>query len=212
MGPPKFRKSCWDKGRYKLPLGLEYTSVETWRTTHPFVKKYWYAVEKAAKQAILNPGQVITLKPTPLAPEVAFSVKLIGGISFLLIRLPSGRKLAYPRPRIAASKKFDGGGQAIVFLGKIGQTANWGDNETWGGTLVENITQAVAADIMAHGAHQAERAGYEIATLIHDQALAYYQEWQSSEEFVRLLTDLPSWAVGLPIEAEGDLVPFYRKG
>ena len=64
---------------------------------------------------------------------------------------------------------------------------------------------------MANGAHNAERAGYEIATLIHDQALAYNQEWQTSEEFVRLLTALPEWAAGLPIEAEGGLQPYYRK-
>ncbi len=63
---------------------------------------------------------------------------------------------------------------------------------------------------MANGAHKAEAAGYQIATLIHDEALCYYQEGQTPEEFVSLLTDLPSWAAGLPIAAEGALVPFYK--
>lgn len=77
--------------------------------------------------------------------------------------------------------------------------------------IAHNCTQAVAADVMANGAHNCEHAGYQIATLIHDQALAYHQEGQTPEEFVRLLTDLPSWADGLPIAAEGALVPFYKK-
>lgn len=77
--------------------------------------------------------------------------------------------------------------------------------------IAHNCVQAVAADIMCHGAQNAEDAGYEICALIHDQALAYWQEGQTPEEFVSLLTDLPVWATGLPIAAEGSLVPFYRK-
>ncbi len=64
---------------------------------------------------------------------------------------------------------------------------------------------------MACGAHNAEREGYEIATLIHDQALSYKRPGQTAERFVELLTDLPPWAAGLPIAAEGSEVPFYRK-
>lgn len=79
--------------------------------------------------------------------------------------------------------------------------------------IAHNCTQAVAADIMANGACNAERAGYEIAALIHDEALAYYapEKGQSIREFISLLTTLPKWADGLPIEAEGDVVPFYKK-
>lgn len=77
--------------------------------------------------------------------------------------------------------------------------------------IAHNCTQAVAADLMANGAHKCEEAGFEIMTLIHDQALAYHQPHQTVERFVELLTDLPSWATGLPIAAEGALVPFYKK-
>lgn len=198
MGPVKFRADCMKKGRYDLPLGLEYTAVQGWREKHRKVVAYWYDVEKCAKRAITSPGELIRWR------NVAFCVRTVGGMPFLLIRLPSGRKLAYPRPRISDNR--------ITFFGKIGTTNNYGDVETYGGKLVENITQAVAADIMANGAHNAENAGYEIATLIHDQALAYVATGQTAEEFVSLLTDLPAWADGLPITAEGDLVPFYRKG
>lgn len=210
-GPPKFRQTC-EKFQYKdLPLGLEYTAVEAFRAKHKKVKQFWYDVDKCAKRAISSPGEIITLRPSKNSPEVSFSLRTVGDMPFLLIRLPSGRKLAYPRPRIGPSKKI-ANAQVIWFLGRLGTTNNWGDVETYGGKLVENITQAVAADIMANGAHNAERAGYEIATLIHDQALSYYKPGQTAKEFVELLTELPAWAEGLPIAAEGDLVPFYRKG
>lgn len=64
---------------------------------------------------------------------------------------------------------------------------------------------------MAHGTHQAEKVGYETATLIHDQFLGYHKKGQTPERLIELLTTLPSWAAGLPIAAEGGIVPFYRK-
>lgn len=196
MGPPKFRATCEKMGGYKLPIGLEDTAVQQFRAKHKKVKQLWYDVEKAAKQAILKKGQHTRLR------NLSFMCKEVEGTPFLLIKLPSGRKLAYPRPRLVDDR--------IVFFGHI-KGVVWGDVDTYGGKLVENITQGVAADIMAQGAANAEKASYEIATLIHDQALAYHREGQTAEEFVRLLTDLPAWAEGLPIEAEGALVPFYAK-
>jgi DNA polymerase len=221
MGKPKFRGTCEKLGYKDMPLGLEDTAVDTWRAKHKKVVSYWYDVERFAKRAILHKGE-----PTFMLRGVGFHCRDIEGIPFLLIRLPSGRHLAYPHPRIKSETKSfshqeESGGwitpahtsqvnSRIVFFGHILGT-QWGDVETWGGKLVENITQAVAADIMATGAHNAENAGYEIATLIHDQALAYHQSGQTAEEFVRLLTTLPAWADGLPVAAEGGIVPFYRK-
>lgn len=197
MGPPKFRATCWKMGRYKLPVGLEFTAVEAWRQKHKKVVSYWYDMERAAKNAILRKGSVFEVRK-----HIKFMVKDVEGMEFLLMRLPSGRKLAYPKPRLC--------GDRIAFFGNtVG--VNWGDVSTWGGTLVENAVQGVAADVMACGSHNAEREGYQIATLIHDQALAYHGEGQTAERFVELLTDLPSWADGLPIAAEGGVVPFYKK-
>lgn len=195
MGPTKFRATCKKMG-YELPMGLEEVAIKAFRVRHPKVKQYWYDVERCAKTAILRKGEVVKHR------NVAFICKDIEGLPFLLIRLPSGRKLAYPRPRIEADR--------ILFFGHI-LGAQWGDVSTWGGKLVENITQAVAGDILCHGVANAEAASYETATLIHDQALSYYRDGQSSDEFVELLTDLPAWADGLPIAAEGSLVPFYKK-
>jgi len=201
-GGSTFRASCTKMG-YDLPEGLEFTAVEAYRMRHKKVKQTWFDADKAAKNAIIKKGEIFT------AAKCKFLCKDIEGMPFLLIRLPSGRKLAYPRPRVVPSRKFEGATE-VVYFGHILGT-KWGDVSTYGGKIIQNITEGVQSDIMAHGSHNADRAGYEIATLIHDQALAFHKEGQTVKEFVRLLTDLPSWAVGLPIEAEGSLVPFYRK-
>jgi len=184
-------------GRYKLPEGLEEIAVKAFRAKHKKVVQLWYDTERAMQSAVLHKGQQFAA-----GKHLRFLVKDIEGMPFMLMRLPSGRKLAYPKPRLC--------GDRIAFFGNTIGT-NWGDCSTWGGSLVENAVQAVAADIMANGSHRAEKEGYAIATLIHDQALAYHGEGQTSERFVELLTQLPSWAAGLPIEAEGGVVPFYKK-
>lgn len=203
LGPPAFRVSCKKVGKYDLPQGLEYTAIKKWRIQHKKVVQGWEAIDEAAKNAIIRKGQIFE------ACRCKFIHKDIEGLPFLLIRLPSGRKLAYPRPKIRPHRRFEGKTE-ITFFGHI-KGALWGEVSTWGGKIIQNLTEGVQSDIMACGAHNCERAGYQIATLIHDQALAYHQEVQTPEEFVRLLTDLPSWAAGLPIAAEGALVPFYRK-
>lgn len=197
MGAPKFRDSVKKQGRYELPIGLEVTAVSAWRGKHKKIVSHWYDHERAAKNAILSKG-----KAFKAGEHIQYLCKNIEGMEFLLMRLPSGRKLSYPKPRISHDR--------ITFFGNVKGTT-WGDISTWGGSLVENATQAVAADVMAHGTHNAENAGYEIATLIHDQALAYVKPEQTSQRFVELLTDLPEWAAGLPLAAEGGLVPFYKK-
>jgi len=212
-GGEKFVQTCWKLGRYKCELALAQLAVTAFREKHSRVESYWYDVENAAQRAIANRGQITRVTNKRLGPypvPVHFLYEHTNGLPFLFCKLPSGRKLAYPRPRLVASPKFEGK-LAIKFFGHIIGT-QWGDVDTYGGKLVENITQAVAADIMCQGARNAEEDGFEIMALIHDQALAYTREGQTAERFVQCLTDMPAWADGLPIEAEGGEVPFYRKG
>lgn len=197
MGSKKFRDTCAKQGGYKLPSGLEDFAINAFRSKHQKIVKYWRDVESAAKKAVARKGELVKLR------NIGFLHKDIEGMPFLLIKLPSGRLLAYPRPALA--------GGSITFFGGIAGKAIWGRVGTYGGKLVENITQAVASDFMTGGAANAEAAGYEIAALVHDQALAYTAPGQSAEEFCRLLTTLPNWAEGMPLEAEGGAVPFYRK-
>jgi DNA polymerase len=100
-------------------------------------------------------------------------------------------------------------GEEINFWGKA--NGHWSWQSTYGGKLLENCTQAVAGDIMAHGALRAAELGYNIFMLVHDQALAEMFEGGTIEEFCAALCTLPDWAKGLPLEAEGGVIPFYRK-
>lgn len=205
LGAPKFRDSCKKPpGNYHLPIGLEFKAINAWRAKHEKIVKFWKVIDDAAKSAVLHKGEV-----SQAGKFISFKCITTGGIEFLLMRLPSGRKLAYPMPRIVPGK-FEGT-TAVSFYEKL-KGALWGHNSgIWGGVWAENATQAVAADIMCCGAQNAEDAGYEIMALIHDQALAYHRDGQTVEGFVSRLTDLPEWASGLPIAAEGALVPFYKK-
>lgn len=219
-GAPKFRDTCFKIAKYVLPEGLEDIAVGSFRKKHQALVKLWDASEEAAKKAIIHPGTVVVAVPkyrkgenlnTPLPKfqRLEFECRDINGMQFLLVRLPSGRKLAYPQPKVVPSKRFENRTEVTFFGHIIG--AQWGRVSTYGGKIIQNITEGVQSDIMAHGAHNCEKAGYEIATLIHDQALAYHKPGQTAEEFVSLLTHLPDWAKNLPIEAEGGLVPFYKK-
>ncbi len=101
----------------------------------------------------------------------------------------------------------------LTIFSQLPKTVHWGRSLTHGGILVENCVQGIAFDFMAKGALNASKAGYEICALIHDEALSAYhpEKGQTLEEFVALLTKLPSWAEGMPLKAEGDVVKFYRK-
>ena len=100
-------------------------------------------------------------------------------------------------------------GEEIQFWGK--SDGHWSWQSTYGGKLLENLTQACAGDIMSHGALRAAELGYLIFMLVHDQALAELFEGGTIKEFCAALCTLPDWAKGLPLEAEGGVIPFYRK-
>lgn len=140
QGAAKFRMTCEKFGYKTMPLGLEETAVNAFRQKHPKIKAYWYDVENAAQRAIANRGQIIRVTNKKLGPykvPVHFLYEETNGLPFLLCKLPSGRKLAYPRPRLVAHPKFEGKLQ-IKFFGKLGMSVHWGDVDTYGGKLVEN--------------------------------------------------------------------------
>lgn len=205
MGPAKFRGTCENFGYKELPVGMEDKAVASFRAKHPKIKSYWKLMENAAKRAIVERGTVVTVR------NVKFLCRDREGMLFLHMQLPSGRQISYPKPRVRRSQKFENGTE-IVFYGAI-KGVLWGDVPTWGGTIVQNCVQGVAADVMMQGTRNCEQRGYETATLIHDEILSYYhpERGQSVDEYIKLLTTMPKWAENLPLEAEGGLVPFYLK-
>lgn len=212
--------------------------VKAWRAASPAVVQLWYDAENAARSAVSNKGQRY-----PFGVGCEFFCATTAGIDYLFLRLPSGRRIAYPWPKlekqltwvtvsketeeeirhtllnptveeVARARKKDPKARvslAITYWGQIPLKVTWGRSGLYGGRIVENICQGIAADVMAIGAYNAWQAGYEIVSLIHDEALAHYRPGQSIEEFIELLTDMPEWADGLPLKADGGVIPFYRK-
>jgi DNA polymerase len=234
MGSTKYGATCENLGT-KVSSELSQLAVSTFRETNPKIVQFWYDTERAAKAAIQNKGQRYTVG------KIQFFSMDIAGMHYLMMRLPSGRHIAYPevslvyetpqdvptdaeweamsdaeksflyndeKPIVKPARKDRG---RITFYAQPQGTSIWGRVDTYGGKLVENATQGTAADVMMCGLINAERAGYKAATLIHDQILAYKEEHQTVEELVQLMTSLPAWATGLPIAAEGKVVPFYKK-
>lgn len=214
MGPPKFRQTCVNFGQ-DISDQLAEKAVYAWRAANPIIVDCWKSIDEAAKAAIRNPGKIYC--GTPLTGRIKFGMTEKAGFPALVMILPSGHKLIYPRARIRrVKKKYQGReyeSDEIQFWGKLPGKGGkkWGWLSTYGGNLLENATQATAGDIMTNGALIAEKRGFEIAMLVHDQALDLWREGHTNEAFCEALCTLPPWAEGLPIEAEGGFAPFYRK-
>lgn len=167
-----------------------------WREANHFVVTLWYDMEAAAKAAIQNPGKAYSVAGN----KVAFKVQ----DKWLLMRLPSGRKLAYLNP--------DMDGDQIVYEGIDTYTRRWTLVSTYGGKLVENAVQAIARDLLVHGMFNLTAAGYDIVLTVHDEiVMELDQGFGSLEEASALMCSLPAWAAGLPVSAEGYREKRYKK-
>lgn len=212
---PKFVETCAKFG-VTISDELAEKAVRAYRSMADKVAELWELTETAAKSAIANPGKIFRA-----GAFLKFCVTVTGGIPYLVMQLPSGRNIVYPHPRIEwttyIGKDYDTGTmiekrrRSITFFGQIPGKQIWGRIKTYGASLLENATQGVAADVMSNGATKAEEAGFEVLTLIHDQALAWAHPGHTPELFRKALIDLPAWAAGLPINAEAKFVPFYTK-
>ena len=160
-----------------------------WRAAHPNIKNFWYAIDRAAWEAVRNREHVVRCGPVLL--------KCTG--AFLFIKLPSGRKLAYPYPRIEIE---DLQHEVVVF--KDASAGQWRDckngNGAYGGLWTENIISGMCRDLLAAAMLRLEAAGYRVVMHVHDEILCEVAEdFGSTEEFARLMSASPAWALGLPI-------------
>ncbi len=198
MGANKFIGTCESYGQ-EVSAEVAELAVGTFRETHKEVVGLWYKLEGACKRAINSPGQKIKV-----GKHLTVFCMTTAGTRFLMIRLPSGRHLSFPEPHLT--------GDRITFYGQVPGKAIWGRIETYGGKLVENVTQGVAADCMGVGAINATKAGHDIIMLVHDEAVRTTRgSAHTLEHFIKCLTDMPAWAEGLPLVAEGETIPWYRK-
>ena len=168
--------------------------VSMWRTSNPHIVAYWWQVDEAVKTAI---KQRIPTK--------------VGGIKFemrsgmLFITLPSGRKLAYVKPRIGENKF---GGESVTYMG-IDAQKKWSRIESYGPKFVENIVQAVSRDILAYAMRTLSYC--QIVGHVHDELIIECSTDVSLEAICEQMGRTPPWIPGLLLRADGYECPFYKK-
>lgn len=171
-----------------------------WRAAHPKIKHFWHDVDRAAWTAVRERGRIVCCGP------VAF--KCNG--AFLHVKLPSGRKLSYPQPRIVGDEHE----QSVVFADNgAGQFRDCRHgNGAYGGLWTENIVSGIARDLLAEAMLRIEAAGFPVVMHTHDElACEVPVDFGGTEEFTRLMTRNPSWALSLPIAAGAWSGPRYSK-
>lgn len=186
---------------YYAPLAKR--AVETYRSHFNRVVEFWYGMQSAAEQCVRS-GK----------PVVYGKFHFTREREFLYLELPSGRKLAYHRPGCDQDGLF--------YYAEDGTSFNYVKKRTYGGKLVENAIQATARDILAHGVINLERRGYPVLLTVHDENIVEIGEpkdptWighpeRALKEVIKIMCDLPAWAKGCPITAEGFVTERYRKG
>lgn len=212
-GAKTFYETCATWGM-PIAKALASKTVRTFRETKPEFPSTWRKFEASAITAIKTPNQWIDANEF-----VSFARSTKAPFDRLLMRLPSGRCLVYPNPKIERKvkrhKDFDTGEvrdwetDEISFYGALRGYAGWGRVATYAGDLFQSATQATARDIMMHGCILAEKEGFNIFALIHDEALSEYGD---VDLFQKCFTTLPEWMPqDFPLAAEGGLVPYYSK-
>lgn len=168
----------------------------------------WTRMYRAAVLATLNEGQTIGLANT----GITFHVHRLDNIRYwLLMTLPSGRHMAYYRPKVREGLRF---GRVVEILSF---RTEWNGKsyreDTYGGKLTENAVQASARDICAIGALNVEDAGYPVIMLVHDEVVTEVDmDFGSADEMAALMCKLPPWITDLPVEAEAGIMSRYGKG
>lgn len=177
--------------------------VQRWRKANPSIVKFWYAVEAAAMDAVVS-GKATQVGQIIIAREIGAS-----GLDFMTVALPAGRKLYYARPHIGTNRF---GRPGICYWGMDQASHKWAEVETYGGKLVENITQAVARDCLFFAMENLAAAGYNIVFDIHDEVVLEAPAAQADlGRVVRIMSQPVPWAPGLPLNADGWVGSYFKK-
>ncbi len=166
-----------------------------WRQAHGAIVAMWADLKAAAVQSIEWPGQ---------ATRVGQLLVVCQG-NWLRIKLPSGRSLCYPAPRLV-----DG---VVTYMGINQYSRQWSRLKTYGGKIFENVCQAVARDVMAHNMPLIEAAGYQIVLTVHDEVICEAPDHPefNADHLASLLAANPPWAPDMPLAAAGFEAYRYRK-
>lgn len=168
--------------------------VDAWRQSNPNIVKFWWAVDRAVMEAV-------RYKHTTTDYGLTFSCRS----GMLFITLPSGRKLAYVKPKVGTNKF---GGECITYEG-IGSTKKWERLDSYGPKFVENIVQATARDILCYAMRTLRCCS--IVMHIHDELVIEADPRMSLDAVCEQMGRTPPWAKGLLLRADGYVTPFYKK-
>ena len=168
--------------------------VDAWRAANPNIVDFWWAVDRAAKECIKERSKTVT-----------HGIQFICQSGMMFIELPSGRRLAYAKPRIGENKF---GGESITYMG-LTTAKKWERIESYGPKLVENITQAISRDILCYAIQSLRHM--DIVAHIHDELVIECEECASFSAVCEQMARTPPWAEGLLLRADGFACSFYQK-
>lgn len=170
--------------------------VTAWRTANPNIVRLWWDVDRAVTTAVRN-------KTSEQTHGILFEYRS----GFLFITLPSGRCLAYVKPRIEINRF---GNDSVTYEG-VGATKKWERIESYGPKFVENIVQAISRDILCIAMRQIDNLGFPIVMHVHDEVVIEASPDASLEAVCRYMGETPPWAKGLLLRADGFECSFYKK-
>ena len=181
-----------------LEMGLKEEELQplvtAWRNSNPNIVKFWWAVDHAVMKAITD-------RTTTETHGLTFTCRS----GMLFITLPSGRKLAYVKPRIGMNQF---GGESVTYEG-IGATKKWERIESYGPKFVENIVQAISRDILCYAMKTLRHCS--IVMHIHDELVIEANPRMSLDAVCEQMGRTPPWADGLILQAAGYVTEFYKK-
>ena len=190
-----------------LDMGLEEKElpdvVRRWRNANKRITDLWYGIENAVIK-LVETGETQGLKGIIFNREI----DLIYGQDFLTIKLPSGRKLYYPKPHLKENRF---GSNALHYFGVNQTTKKWEVQETYGGKLVENIVQAISRDCLAVTLKRLETEGLQTVMHIHDEAVIDADPNVDLDKVCELMGQPIEWAPGLLLKAAGFESSYYMK-
>ena len=168
--------------------------VNSWRTANPNIVQLWWDVDNAVKRAIKERTTTET-----------HGIRFIYKSAMLFIVLPSGRRLAYVKPKIGENKF---GGESVTYEG-VGTNKKWERIESYGPKFVENIVQAISRDILCYALHTLRN--YSIVGHVHDEIIIECPQDNNLDIICNEMGKVPEWISGLLLRADGYETHFYKK-
>ena len=181
--------------------------VRKWRSANPAIVDMWKEIDEASKEAVRYQRPV-----SCTCRNIIFDCNG----EFMTIQLPSGRKLFYYGPKFK-DKKIGCSTmptRVLCYQGVVQETKQWGEIDTYGGKLTENIVQAIARDLLGDAMLRMQDEGYEIVASVHDEVIVEVPEINAKDHYNRLVEIMstpPQWAEDLPLNADGGVMMFYQK-